>query len=257
MWSNRGRSRKASRANSFSPQPLSGVSSLSIVARMPLATATTAGARVVAAGLAVAGDEGGAALGLGHRLQQGDHRRDVRRVVLAVAVEGGDEGGAGVAHAGGDRLALAAAGGVRNTRSHGREPIASRRIAGARVVAPVVDVDHLEAGDGAERGLDLVDQGHDVLRLVLDRHDDRRIAGAGLAAVPGWIGGLSGIDMVLPAGLRRRRPRCRPSTSERWRCHPGSSRRRTRSVSTAPPPWWTGAVSTTGARAGGSVRSGA
>jgi hypothetical protein len=114
---------------------------------------------------AVAGDQQrtGTALGLGAHQQGGD----VRRVILAVAIQGCDPEAARGAHAGDDGGTLAAAGGVATP-----DDACFAEALGGVVQARVIDVDDLMR-DMSESGADFGDQRGDVGALVSHRDNNR------------------------------------------------------------------------------------
>ena len=100
-------------------------------------------------------------------------RRDVCRVVLAVAVESGDPAVACRLHSRVDGGALPAGARVPD---HPQARMARRRRLqrrGRAVVAAVIDVDHLELQQPLQRGLDLRKQRRNIALLVLHWNDHR------------------------------------------------------------------------------------
>jgi hypothetical protein len=104
--------------------------------------------------------------------------RDVGRVVLAVAVDRDEDLAARVLDAGGERRRLAVVARQPDdpeARLLGREGRQQRR---APVGAAVVDDDDLRRPVEAVEDLpQLLDEGDDVLLLVVDRDDDRYVGG--------------------------------------------------------------------------------
>src|SRR5262249_45092109 len=104
-----------------------------------------------------------------------DELRDVGRVVLAVAVERRDPCAARRLHAVADRRALPALRNVVHDAKLGIRRLRLREHGERVVLARVVDVDDLEIGAAAQRSGDLGEQRRDVVALVEDRHDDRKL----------------------------------------------------------------------------------
>lgn len=130
-----------------------------------------------------------------------EQRRDVGRVVLAVAVQRRDPRVPRVPDAGRDRRALAAASRVTDEPQR-RDPVAqSRELGGRGVVAAVVDVDDLVGAEACERGDDLRHQRLDVLRLVADGDDDRQAAVVGNCRHAGALERPAGAR--APTAIRR------------------------------------------------------
>ena len=99
------------------------------------------------------------------------------RVVLAVAVEGGDPGSAGRTHSARDRGALTRPLPLPDhfdPRLLSRQP---RQTFGAAVVAPVVDVDDLVVHPALERAADLAGEPAQVVGLVVDGNYDGQLGG--------------------------------------------------------------------------------
>ena len=127
----------------------------------------------VATALAVAGDQDRRGPGRGHVLAgRGEEARDIRRIVLAVAVQGGDPFAARCRNTRDHRHALA---GLLAVAEHAQGAAAFGRfleLRRGRVSTAVVNGDDLEA-HALEHGGDLVDQRPDIAGLVVHRDDHR------------------------------------------------------------------------------------
>src|SRR5690606_23584070 len=104
----------------------------------------------------------------------------IGRIVLAVAVEGGDPGRARRLYTGAQRRALATAMQVLQYPQLGRTRPGRAQFLGGAVIAAVVDDHDLEGTTAAQRDRDLIYQGTDVALLVTGRDDDGKF---------GWIHG--------------------------------------------------------------------
>lgn len=134
------------------------------------------GDRVAPAGPVSGHEHGSARAGIPHggteserRLQQ---HRNVRRIVLAVAVKGRDPLSGGGPYAGYDRGALAAASAMAKPAQRGADAARLAQPRRGRIEAAVIHIDDLEIPPG-ERAPDLADQRKDARLLVANGHDDR------------------------------------------------------------------------------------
>ena len=113
--------------------------------------------------------------GVGGLVRQMPQARNIGGVVLPVAVEGGDPGGAGRLDAAANCRTLAAVVPVPHEpqlRYRGRQP---QDFGHRRVLAAVVDVDDLVVEQPIERRSNLADQRCDIIVLVPDRDDDGEV----------------------------------------------------------------------------------
>ena len=166
MWSKCGNSRKASRRNTLRPQPVSGVASPSSRARTPFATRELA--RLVRA--PPTAPRAGPANARRARARQED--RNVRGVVLAIAVERGNPLAPSRAHASTHCGALAATPAM-TQHTDRRAGLCSSlgQPLGGVVEAAVVHVDDL-AGQRFDCRAYLGSERQDVRPFVARGHDD-------------------------------------------------------------------------------------
>src|SRR5690349_15378433 len=147
MWSKYGRSRNSARSNSFRPQPVSGVESLSIRERTPFAI-------------------------FDDRRFTTSSRRSTRQPANSFTCASARWRAARGFHAAAHRGALSRLGQMPHDAELRKTRLGLAQHRERVVLARVVDVDDLEVRAAAQRGADLLDQRDDVVALVMDGDDD-------------------------------------------------------------------------------------